>query len=305
MKILVWLEHRIAAFSVQPAQLAQLARLHPQLELHVVRSEAQLLGALPEAEAALVWSFSAAWYARGPKLRFVATPAAGRENLEADPSGRVRAVHGHFHGKIMAESLLAMMLFFSRRLDGAMADQAAGRYERAAYSGTRRLAGQQALIIGYGPLGRECARLLRAFGMRVVGLKRNPNVDPAPADSVCGVGQLHEQLRETDHVILTLPGDTGTDHLIGAYELSLLRPSATLYNIGRGNAVDEHALVLALESEKLAHAFLDVFEREPLPTNSPLWKTKNLALMPHASAISREYLDLWFEELAPEFEAPQ
>lgn len=302
MKTLVWLEHRIAAFNVQPAQLAQLARRHPRLELRVVRSEAQFLGALPEAEAALVWSFSAAWYARGPKLRFVATPAAGRESLEADPSGRVRAVHGHFHGKIMAESLLAMMLFFSRRLDGAMADQAVGRYEREAYSGTRRLAGQQALIIGYGPLGRECARLLRAFGMRVVGLKRNPDVDPAPADSVCGVAQLHERLPETDHVILTLPGDTGTDHLIGAYELSLLRPSASLYNIGRGNAVDEHALVRALESGQLGHAFLDVFEREPLPIDSPLWKTKNLALMPHASAISREYLDLWFEELAPELE---
>src|SRR5687768_5683875 len=117
MKVLVWLEHRIAAFSVQPAQLATLARCHPRLELQVVRSEAELLSALPEAEAALVWSFSADWYARGPKLRFVATPAAGRENLEADPSGHVRAVHGHFHGKIMAESLLAMILFFSRRVD--------------------------------------------------------------------------------------------------------------------------------------------------------------------------------------------
>lgn len=302
MKALVWLEHRIAAFSVQPAQLATLARRHPRLELQVVHSEAELLSALPEAEAALVWSFSAEWYARGPKLRFVATPAAGRENLEADPSGRVRAVHGHFHGKIMAESLLAMILFFSRRIDGAVADQAAERYDRLAYSGTRRLAGQQALIVGYGPLGRECARLLKAFGMRVVGLKRNPDVDPAPADGVFAIAQLHEQLREADHVILTLPSDTGTDHLIGERELTLLRPSASLYNIGRGNAVDEQALVRALESEQLAHAFLDVFEHEPLPAGSRLWKTKNLALMPHASAISREYLDLWFEELAAELD---
>jgi D-2-hydroxyacid dehydrogenase (NADP+) len=300
MKVVVWLEHRIAAFSVQQAQLARLGARHPGLVLRVVRTEQELLGQLPDADAALVWSFSAAWYALGPKLRFVATPAAGREKVEPDPSGRVRNVHGHFHGKIMAESLLAMMLFFSRRLDVAIVDQAARRYEREAYVKTRRLAGQQALIVGFGPLGRECGRLLQAVGLRVIGVKRNPNVNPAPAEAVFGVDRLHQLLPEADHVVLTLPSDTGTDHLIGATELSLLRPSATLYNLGRGNAVDEAALIEALEAEKLAHAFLDVFEQEPLPADSPLWNAKNLALMPHASAISSEYLDLWFEELGPE-----
>ncbi|HEY6080003.1 MAG TPA: NAD(P)-dependent oxidoreductase [Polyangiaceae bacterium] len=303
MKVVVWLEHRIAAFSVQPAQLAVLQARHPGLELRVARSEAELLRELPEADAALVWSFAAAWYGLGPKLRFVGTPAAGREKLEPDPSGRVRAVHGHFHGKIMAESLLGMMLFFSRRLDLAVADQAARRYERAAYSPTRRLAGQQALIVGFGPLGRECGRLLKAIGVRVVGVRRRPGTDVAPAEAVHGVERLHELLPHADHVVLTLPSDTGTDHLIGAPELSLLRPSATLYNLGRGNAVDEAALLRALAAGQLGHAFLDVFEREPLPSDSPLWHAKNLALMPHASAISAEYLDLWFEELAPELPA--
>src|SRR6187401_2623119 len=101
MNLVVWLEHRIRAFSVQPEQLAVLKARHPQLDVQVVRTEGELLAALPHAEAALVWSFSAAWYALGPKLRFVATPAAGREKIEPDPSGRVPNVHGHFHGKIM------------------------------------------------------------------------------------------------------------------------------------------------------------------------------------------------------------
>ncbi len=300
MKVVVWLEHRILAFSVQPSQLAVLQARHPELQLRVVRTEQELLRELPDADAALVWSFSAAWYPLGPKLLFVATPAAGREKIEPDPSGRVRNVHGHFHGKIMAESLLAMMLFFSRRLDLTVADQVARRYRREAYVSTRRLAGQQALVIGFGPLGRECARLLKAMGLRVVGVKRNPDVDLAPADAVFGVDQLNQLLPQADHVVLTLPSDTGTDHLIGAAELALLRPSAALYNLGRGNAVDEAALIRALEAEQLAHAFLDVFEQEPLPADSPLWHAKNLALMPHASAISSEYLDLWFEELGPE-----
>lgn len=300
MRIVIWLTHRVAAFQLAARHLEALKAQHPQLELRVAGNEAELLRELPDAEAALVWEFSAAWYALAPKLRFVATPAAGRERLEPDPSGRVRHVHGHFHGKIMAESLLAMMLFFSRRLDLAIANQDARRYEREAYATTRRLHGQRALIIGFGPLGRECATLLEAVGVRCVGLKRRPDVDPGPAEAVFGVERLHGLLPEADHVVLTLPSDTGTDHLIGAAELRLMRRSAGLYNLGRGNAIDEGALLHALEAGELGHAFLDVFEREPLPAESPLWHAKNLALMPHASAISSEYLDLWFAELAPE-----
>jgi phosphoglycerate dehydrogenase-like enzyme len=300
MKILVWLEHEIRAFQVQSEQLAALRARHPQHRFLPVHDEAELLRELPDAEAALVWSFAGAWYSRGPRLRFVATPAAGREKLEPDTSGRVRAVHGHFHGKIMAESLLGMMLLRSRRLDVCADDRRARRYDRQQFSTTRRLAGQSALIIGYGPLGRECARLLGAVGMRVVGVKRNANVDPAPAQAVHPIERLHALLPEFDHVVLTLPSDTGTEHLIAAAELALLRKSASLYNIGRGNAVDESSLVRALSEGKLAYAFLDVFEREPLPVDSPLWDVPNLALLPHASAIGSEYLDLWFEELSVE-----
>jgi D-2-hydroxyacid dehydrogenase (NADP+) len=162
MKVVVWLENPIAAFSVSPAQVASLTARYSAHTFCAVRNEAEFLAALPDADAALVWRFSSAWYESGVKLVFVATPAAGREKLEPDPSGRVRAVHGHFHGKIMAETLLAAMLYFARRLDVSVADQMAHRYERGAYVGSRRLAGQRALIVGYGPLGRECARLLKA-----------------------------------------------------------------------------------------------------------------------------------------------
>jgi len=302
MKVVVWLEQEIRAFSLQAEQLARLRGRHPGLDFCVTSDQPSFLRELKDASAALVWQFPAGWYGLGPKLELVATPAAGREKLDPDPSGRVRSVHGHFHGKIMAESLLAMMLFFSRRLDLALTAQRDRRYTRQPYSATRRLAGQRALIVGYGALGRECARLLKAIGLYVMGVKRRADVDPAPADAVFALPSLHELLPTTDHLVLTLPGDTGTDHLIGARELALLPPSAGLYNLGRGNAVDEQALASALDAGRLAHAFLDVFEHEPLPADSPLWATPRLAISPHASAISSEYLELWLDELGPELE---
>jgi phosphoglycerate dehydrogenase-like enzyme len=298
MKVVVWLEHEISAFQVRTDQLDALRARHPGHVFESVHGEAEFLQALPHADAALVWHFAAGWYQLAPRLRFVATPAAGREKLEPDPSGRVRAVHGHFHGKIMAETLLGMLLFFSRRLGASVDDQRARRYAREAYSTTRRLAGQRALIVGYGPLGRECARLLTAVGMRVIGVKRDADVDPHPAEAVFAITRLHELLPEADHVVLTLPGDTNTRHLFSDTQFSLMRQGAVFYNLGRGNVVDESALLRALRAGPLAHAFLDVFENEPLPAQSPLWQAPNLAVLPHASAISAEYLDLWFAELS-------
>ena len=300
MKVVLWLPHSIRAFEPQPEQLARWRARFPQHQLLVVEEQTAFLRELADAEAALVWRFSAAWYEHAPRLRFVATPAAGREQLEPDPSGHVRCVHGSFHGKIMAESLLGMLLFFARRFDLAVADQRAHRYERAQYATTRPLSGQSALIVGYGALGRECARLLKAVGLRVVGVKRHPDVDFGPADSVHAIAELPRLLPVADHVIVTLPGDTGADHLFDAAAFAAMRPGAGFYNLGRGNAVDEAALLQALQSGALGHAFLDVFEREPLPVDSPLWDAPNLALTPHASAISAEYLELWFEELAAE-----
>jgi D-2-hydroxyacid dehydrogenase (NADP+) len=303
MKVVLWLPNSIRVFEPQLEQLARWQARYPQHELVLARAESEFLEQLVDAGAALVWRFSAAWYERAPALRLVATPAAGREKVQPDPSGRVRTVHGSFHGKIMAESLLGMMLFFARRFDRALADQRARRYEREQYATTRRLGGQSALIVGYGALGRECARLLKAVGLRVVGVKRTPNVEPGPADSVHALSELPRLLADADHVIATLPSDTGTDHLFDDAAFAAMRPGAGFYNLGRGNAVDEAALLRALSSGALGHAFLDVFEEEPLPADSPLWGAPNLALTPHASAISAEYLDLWFEELHPRLAA--
>lgn len=300
MRIVVFLEHPVAELS---ASSAQLERLRAALAGHAVTlctDEKTFLAALPAAEAAVVWRFRAGWYARAPQLTRVFTPAAGRELVEADPAGRVGRVFGGFHGRVMAESLLAMIGFVNRRFGAAVAAQRRRAWARDAFDGLRRLAGQTALIVGYGRIGRECGRLLHAVGMSVDALKRDVAAGTEGADRVFAPSELLTAVAAADHVVSVLPSDTGTDGFLGAAAFAAMKPTAAVYNLGRGNAIDAEALCEALRRGRIAAAFLDVFPEEPLPSESPLWDTPNLFMTPHVSALTVDYLDLYFEELVPQ-----
>lgn len=300
MRLLVFLPHDVPVFSATEAQVSRLSTALPGAEVICCRDPAAFFSHLPAATAAVVWRFNAEWYARAPLLRHVFTPAAGKELIAEDPAGQVRLHFGRFHGALMAESLLAMMLFMNRRLGTAIARQQARVWDRAAYASTRRLRGQTALLVGYGAIGEHCGALLRAVGMRVLGVRRDVSRGGAHAERVYGPDELPSAVEDADHIACVLPGDESTDRLIDDRVLARMRPTACLYNLGRGNAIDVEALVRALGERRLAGAFLDVVPEEPLPSDSALWTTPNLFLTPHASAISAEYLDLFFEDLAGE-----
>jgi D-2-hydroxyacid dehydrogenase (NADP+) len=303
LRVLVYLPSPVRAFEPSREQLAALSARLVGHEVCGVSSEAEFLAGLPLAEAAVVWRFPQAWYALAPRLRQLFTPSAGREPFDVDPSGRVALHYGRFHGAIMAESLLGMIAFMNRRLGEALLAQHERRWDRAPFSECRRLAGQVVLLIGFGSIGRRCAELLSALGMVVHGLRRDVSLPSAPAARLFSPEQRFEALAAADHVVCILPGDTGTDHWLGAEELEHVRPRACVYNLGRGNAIDTEALCRALSEGRLGGAFLDVQPDEPLSPSSPLWATPNLYLTPHASAISAEYLDLYFEELARDLTA--
>jgi D-2-hydroxyacid dehydrogenase (NADP+) len=298
MKILVNLRSEISAFHANPAQVAALAARLPRHEVVAVASKEEFLTALPEADVVVVWSFPDKWYASATRLRYVLTPAAGRDRIQPDPGGKVRCRFGGFHGALMAESLLGMMYFMNRRFGAAVASQRLARWEPSAYRGARRLAGQTALIVGYGRIGRRVAALLSAAGVRVLGLKRDASTGGEGVERLFARDELPAALALADHVVCILPRDTGTDHLLDAAAFSHVKQGSFVYNLGRGNAIAIDALVAALASGKLGGAFLDVFPDEPLPADSPLWQVPNLYLTPHASAIYDEYLDLYFDEIA-------
>ena len=157
-------------------------------------------------------------------------------------------------------------------------------------------------IIGYGSIGREVGRLAKGFGLRVLALRRSPGqAKEGFASEQTGDGEgaipeqfftpdgLREMLAECDYVVVALPLTPETEHLMGEAELGAMKPSAYLVNIARGAVVDEAALVRALREGWIAGAGLDVFEREPLPDESPLWAMDNVLISPHVAGFTPRY----------------
>jgi phosphoglycerate dehydrogenase-like enzyme len=182
----------------------------------------------------------------------------------------------------IAQYALGMMLRAAKRMDAWSAAQAERRW---APLEPDELTGMMVGIVGLGHIGREVARLSKAFGMRVVGCRRRA-ARPRYVDEVVPPERLHELLAAADFVVLAVPLSSATDGLIGAAELRAMRRSAWLINVSRGRVVDEAALVRALGEGEIAGACLDVFWEEPLPETSALWSLPNVIVTPHNSGRS-------------------
>jgi len=309
VKLTVWLTHRsVPCWQLTPEQAARLERELPGVAVTCCADEAAFLAALPAAEVAVVWRFDAAWLARAPRLRRLATPAAGRDYFQLPPTAGVAVSYGRFHGELMAETVLGMMLAGARGILEAQRRQLQGEaWPRAALGGQMRpLRGSHLVVLGFGAIGQWVGRLAGPFGVRITGIRRSAMPRPewfAAEDRVATPEQLDALLPTADHLVLTLPGDTGTDGLLDERRLRLLPPRARVYNVGRGNAIDEAALAAALREGRLAGAGLDVFQTEPLAADSPLRRAPNVLLMPHVSAVAPNYLDLFLDEFIADWHA--
>ncbi len=148
------------------------------------------------------------------------------------------------------------------------------------------LRGQTMVVVGLGSIGREVARLARALGLHVIGVRRSPRRPDDPVDDLQHPSALDDLLPRAQWLVLACPLTQETRNLIDARRLALLPPGAGIINVARGEVVDEDALAEALASGRLRGAYLDVFREEPLPPDSPLWALPNVFLTPHNSAVS-------------------
>lgn len=249
------------------------------------------------------------WPARGANFMKVALQAPNLRWLHVFNAGVDHPVFGAFRERgvrlttssgasatPIAHTVVMQLLVMSRRADQWFADQRDHRWNQRDVADVE---GRVVGIVGLGAIGSEVARVATAFGMRPIGLRRTPTGDE-PCET-WSTDRLHELLPLVDDLVLTAPLSPETAGMIGARELALLRRGATLTNVGRGELIDEDALLAALRSGQLGAAALDVFVTEPLPADHPLWDEPNVIVTPHSAGTTvlsrRRAVDMFGENL--------
>jgi glyoxylate/hydroxypyruvate reductase len=249
------------------------------------------LRALADVSFDFDWQAPAEMAGNCPRLRWVQGTSAGiggfLERTGLARSSLVFTTASGVHGTPLAEFTLLGLLHFAKGGPVLARWQQQRHWERHA---GRQLAGSRALLVGLGGVGRAVARLLAAAGVEVVGAGRTERERDVPGvASFVAVQRIGRVLPDCDALILACPLTEQTRHLIGEPELALLSPGAVVVNIGRGQLIDEDALIAALRSGRLGGACLDVFTTEPLPASSPLWGMPNVIVSPHsASTVAAE-----------------
>lgn len=271
------------------------------------RVHPRVLEAVREAEIYFGYGIPAALLVAGHGLRWVHSGAAGvAKSLSPEmlASPVVFTNSAKVHAPPIAETVLAMILFFGRGLDFAVEGKHRGEWWQDPFyapdTPLRELAGSTVGIVGYGGIGREVARRVASLGAHVVALRRRLSAPGAEAlEAVQGGGSLaaHVEvvydavgldalLARSDVVVVSAPETPDTRALIGARELERMKSGALLVNVARGRIVDEAALVAALAAGRLRGAALDVFGQEPLPADDPLWRLPNVLITPHVSGVT-------------------
>jgi phosphoglycerate dehydrogenase-like enzyme len=282
-------------WSLPQPQVDRIRQALPGVDVVDVRDAAQAGELMRGADVALATRMTEATLAAASGLRWVHSTAVGVGALPLDalaargvPVTNTRSVHA----EMIAEHALALLLGLRRQLPAAAAHREArtwGQYEMSTVE-VPRLTATTVLVLGLGAIGERFAAFASALGMSVIGVRRDVSRSQVP-----GVGRveplsaLRDLLPLVDAVVVALPHTPETHHVLGAAELALMRPSAVVINVARGTLIDEAALADALITGRLGGAGLDVFTREPLPDDSPLWTTPRTLLTPHTSAFDGDY----------------
>lgn len=264
-------------------------------EFRFVRNEDGLGRDPSDAEVVFVWNFRSRLVPealqRLPNLRWVHVAATGVDaSLSAEViSGPIIVTNSRgVTANAMAEYALGLMLIFAKDMPRTLDDQRQAAWQPRM---TETLSGKSALLIGVGPVNRVLARALHALGMRVTGVGRTGHVAAEGFVEIVSFAELAQVLPNADYVVIATPLTPDTDGLIGRDAFATMKRGARLINVGRGRVVDELSLMEALRNGRLAGAGLDVFWREPLEPEHPLWKMPNVLISPHMCGDFRGWED--------------
>jgi len=231
------------------------------------------------------------FYRRASGLKWLQCLATGVDHVlrQPDLGPAVVLTSGRgVHGAPMRETVLYLMQGISRDVARLVEDNKAHIWERRFYS---LLYGRTAVVVGIGVVGIAIGQLLKAFGMRVIGVTRTPR-QAEGFDDMLPMAQLNAAAARADFLINVLPATAENARVFGRELFAAMKPSAYYINAGRGQTTDEAALVEALQGRRIAGAGLDVFQTEPLPAGSPLWELPNVFITPHLGGYTSDYEDL-------------
>ena len=295
MKLLIALHHRFHPWIAPPWFSERLRNDFPQVEMVQLPNYDRITEEIVDAELAIAWSLRGDQIAAAKKLRWVHSTAAavhGLMTVELQASDIIVTNARAVHGPVVAEHAMSLVLALAKRLPEAAKYQSQRHWAQQEICETaprpRELRDATMVIVGFGSIGTALAKLARAFGMRVVGVREHPEKGSELADAMYGFADLNRALSEGDFVVLATPVTEKTRHLMNALRLEHLQSDAYLINVGRGVLIDEEALQHALRANRFAGAALDVTAEEPLPPGSPLWTMENVFITPHTAGFAEK-----------------
>jgi phosphoglycerate dehydrogenase-like enzyme len=224
-----------------------------------------------------------------PRLKLIQALTTGTDDIAALPNlGKdvlLAAARG-FHGPQMSELAFLFMLAFARNFPAVLENQKRRRWDRREQ---RLLDGRTVVIVGVGRIAEELAKRCKMFGMTVLGVTSRPSA--SGFDELCPRNRITDAAARADFLIVLAPLVPENVNLIDSRVLAAMKPDGVLINIARGGVVDEDALQRALAERRIAGAGLDVFRKEPLPPESPLWTMPNVIITSHVGGMSENYAD--------------
>ena len=278
-----------------PDDIPGLKALESELEIRYPSAGKPLPEIISGAEIVLGWDFKfdefhKAW-TNADQLKWIFWAGAGVDSLlfpELVESDVVLTNCRGVFDRSMAEYVLGLIIAFGKHFpeSGRLQSQRVWKHRLS-----EQLLGKETLIVGVGSIGREIARVLNAFGLKVCGVGRRHREDQDFGVIYAG-NELNSRLASADFVVVVCPSTSESRGMFGATQFEAMKDSARLINIARGDILDEAALLDALRDGKIAGAALDVFTEEPLSKNSSFWNLDNVIVSPHMSGDFNEHLDV-------------
>ena len=273
--------HQVVFAAQTPASVLSPPRMDSEL------GDAEVAFGQPDAEAVL----------QASRLRWLEVSSAGYTRYDTPHFQRAAAERklivtncSAVYAEPCAEHVLSFMLAQARKLPDGL--RAGGSGDFSSWLQLRKtstlLRGQHVVILGFGSIARHLVELLRPFGMEITAVRRKPQGDENIR--VVTEDALADVLSKADHVIDLLPANAGSEHFMSSARFEAMKEGVVFYNVGRGATVDQYALLAALQSGRLAAAWLDVTQPEPLPAGHPLLSAPNCHITPHtAGGHSNEF----------------